>query len=57
MVLWAARAWNAGVVVDPPVTQPDQSTSQTVSEPAGEDFSTDPSRSGRVAVGDKGLRR
>ena len=57
MVLWAARAWNAGVVVDPPVTQPDQSTSQTVSEPAGEDFSTDLSRSGRVAVGDKGLRR
>ena len=29
----------------------------TVSEPAGEDFSTDPSTSGRVAVGDKGLRR
>ena len=31
--------------------QPDQSTPQTVSEPAGEDFSTDPSTSGRVAVG------
>ena len=40
------------VEVDPPVVQPDQSTPQTVSEPAGEDFPTDPSTSGRVAVGD-----
>ena len=37
---------------NPPVVQPDQSTPQTVSEPAGEDFPTDPSTSGRVAVGD-----
>ena len=36
---------------NPPVVQPDQSTPQTVSEPSGEDFSTDPSTSGRVAVG------
>ena len=34
------------------VDEPDQSTPQTVSEPAGEDFPTDPSTSGRVAVGD-----
>ena len=40
------------VVVDPPVTQPDQSTPQTVSEPSGEDFSASTSTSGRVAVGD-----
>ena len=40
------------VVVDPPVTPPDQNTPQTVSEPAGEDFPADPSTSGRVAVGD-----
>ena len=45
------------VVVDPPVTQPDQSTPQTVSEPAGEDFSTDPSTSGRIAVGDTATGR
>ena len=45
------------VVVDPPVTPPDQSTPQTVSEPAGEDFSTDPSTSGRVAVGDTATGR
>ena len=45
------------VVVDPPVTQPDQSTPQTVSESAGEDFSTDPSTSGRVAVGDTATGR
>ena len=36
--------------VDPPVAQ-------TVSEPAGEDFSTDPSTSGRVAVGDTATGR
>ena len=35
-----------------PVVQPDQSVPQTVSEPDGEDFSADPSTSGRVAVGD-----
>ena len=40
------------VEVDPPVTEPDQSTPQTVSEPAGEDFSAATSTSGRVAVGD-----
>ena len=40
------------VEVDPPVVQPDQSTPQTVSEPAGEDFSAGASTSGRVAVGD-----
>ena len=40
------------VEVDPPVAQPDQSTPQTVSEPAGEDFSAGASTSGRVAVGD-----
>ena len=45
------------VVVDPPVTQPDQSTPQTVSEPAGEDFSRAPSTSGRVAVGDTATGR
>ena len=39
------------VVVDLPVTQPDQSTPQTISEPAGEDFSAGTSTSGRVAVG------
>ena len=38
--------------VDPPVAEPDQSTPQTVSEPAGEDFSAGTSTSGRVAVGD-----
>ena len=37
---------------NPPVAQPDQSTPQTVSEPAGEDFSAGTSTSGRVAVGD-----
>ena len=37
---------------NPPVAQPDQSTPQTVSEPAGEDFSAGASTSGRVAVGD-----
>ena len=40
------------VEVAPPVTQPDQSTPQTASEPAGEDFSAATSTSGRVAVGD-----
>ena len=40
------------VVVDPPVAQPDQTTPQTVSEPAGEDFSAGTSTIGRVAVGD-----
>ena len=45
------------VVVDPPVTQPEQSTPQTVSESAGEDFSTDPSTSGRIAVGDTATGR
>ena len=40
------------VEVDPPVAEPDQSTPQTVSEPAGEDFSAGASTSGRVAVGD-----
>ncbi len=40
------------VEVDPPVAQPDQSTPQTVSEPAGEDFSAGTSASGRVTVGD-----
>ena len=45
------------VVVDPPVTQPEQSTPQTVSEPAGEDFSRAPSTSGRVAVGDTATGR
>ena len=39
------------VEIDPPVTEPDQSTAQTVSEPSGEDFPADPSTSGRVAVG------
>ena len=42
---------------NPPAVQPDQSTPQTVSEPAGEDFSTDPSTSGRVAVGDTATGR
>ena len=37
---------------NPPVAEPDQSTPQTVSEPAGEDFSAGTSTSGRVAVGD-----
>ncbi len=37
---------------NPPVVQPDQSTPQTVSEPAGEDFARNSSTSGRVAVGD-----
>ena len=45
------------VVVDPPVTEPDQSTPQTVSEPAGEDFSRDSSTSGRIAVGDTATGR
>ena len=45
------------VVVDPPVAQPDQSTPQTVSEPAGEDFSAGTSTSGRVAVGDTATGR
>ena len=40
------------VEVDPPVAEPDQSTPQTVSEPAGKDFSAGASTSGRVAVGD-----
>ena len=40
------------VVVDPPVEQPPESAPQTVSEPAGEDFSTDTSTNGQVAVGD-----
>ena len=38
------------VEVDPPI-------GQTVSEPSGEDFSTDPSTSGRVAVGDTATGR
>ena len=43
---------------DPPgVVQPDESTPQTVSEPAGEDFSRDSSTSGRVAVGDTATGR
>ena len=45
------------VVDDPPVAQEVQSTPQTVSEPDGEDFSADPSTSGRVAVGDTGTGR
>ena len=45
------------VVVDPPVTEPDQSTPQTVSEPAGEDFARNSSTSGRVAVGDTATGR
>ena len=45
------------VEVDPPVTEPDQSTAQTVSEPAGEDFARDSSTSGRVAVGDTATGR
>ena len=45
------------VEVDPPVTEPDQSTAQTVSEPSGEDFARDPSTSGRVAVGDTATGR
>ena len=45
------------VVVEPPVVQPDQSTPQTVSEPAGEDFSRDSSTSGRIAVGDTATGR
>ena len=40
------------VVVDPPVTQTPESVPQTVSEPAGEDFSADTSTEGQVAVGD-----
>ena len=45
------------VEVDPPVAQPDQSTPQTVSEPAGEDFSAGTSTSGRVGVGDTATGR
>ena len=45
------------VEVDPPVTEPDQSTAQTVSESAGEDFSRDSSTSGRIAVGDTATGR
>ena len=37
--------------------EPDQSTPQTVSEPAGEDFPTNPSTSGQVAVGDTATGR
>ena len=37
--------------------QPDQSTPQTVSEPAGEDFARNSSTSGRVAVGDTATGR
>ena len=39
------------------VDEPDQSTPQTVSEPAGEDFSANPSTSGRIAVGDTATGR
>ena len=42
---------------NPPVVQPDQSTPQTVSEPAGEDFARNSSTSGRVAVGDTATGR
>ena len=42
---------------NPPVVQPDQSTAQTVSEPAGEDFARNSSTSGRVAVGDTATGR
>ena len=42
---------------NPPVTEPDQSTPQTVSEPSGEDFARDSSTSGRVAVGDTATGR
>ena len=45
------------VEVDPPVTEPDQSTPQTVSEPGGGDFARDPSTSGRIAVGDTATGR
>ena len=38
--------------VEPLVTQSEQSTSQTVSEPAGEDFAANISTAGRIAVGD-----
>ena len=38
--------------VEPLVTQSEQSTPQTVSEPAGEDFAANISTAGRVAVGD-----
>ena len=40
------------VVVDRPVEQSQEVVPQTVSEPAGEDFSADTSTSGRVAVGE-----
>ena len=42
---------------NPPVVQPDQSTPQTVSEPAGEDFARNSSTSGRVAVDDTATGR
>ena len=42
---------------NPPVVQPDQSTAQTVSEPAGEDFARNSSTSGRIAVGDTATGR
>ncbi len=45
------------VVVEPPIVQPDQSTPQTVSEPAGEDFARNSSTSGRVAVGETATGR
>ena len=38
--------------VEPLVTQSEQSTPQTVSEPAGEDFAANISTAGRIAVGD-----
>ena len=40
-----------------PVVQSEQSVPQTVSEPDGEDFSAEPSTSGRVAVGDTATGR
>ena len=42
---------------NPPVTEPDQSTAQTVSEPSGEDFARNSSTSGRIAVGDTATGR
>ena len=45
------------VVVEPPVTEPDQSTAQTVSEPTGEDFARNSSTSGRIAVGETATGR
>ena len=38
--------------VEPLVTQSEQSTPQTISEPAGEDFAANISTAGRIAVGD-----